>query len=197
MRKALGLVAVAVVAIACSRGDPQGLTEPSRSEVTMAQAPRGDGVAEVTEALRPHRNFRAHLRGREEVPPRDTPAQGEAVFGLRGNGGALDFKLTVANIRNVVAAHIHLGARGINGPIVAFLFGPAGPGGGRTDGVLVGGTITAADLIGPLAGHRLSALLAEMRAGNAYVNVHTDDGLDGANTGPGDFPGGEIRGQIF
>jgi hypothetical protein len=26
--------------------------------------------------------------------------------------------------------------------------------------------------------------------------VHTNDGVDGPNTGPGDFPGGEIRGQL-
>jgi hypothetical protein len=36
-----------------------------------------------------------------------------------------------------------------------------------------------------------------MLAGNAYVNVHTNDGVDPTNTGAGDFPGGEIRGQIF
>ena len=34
-------------------------------------------------------------------------------------------------------------------------------------------------------------------SGNAYVNVHTNDGVDPPNTGPGDFPGGEIRGQVF
>jgi len=28
------------------------------------------------------------------------------------------------------------------------------------------------------------------------MNVHTDDGVAPANTGPGDFPGGEIRGQV-
>ena len=31
---------------------------------------------------------------------------------------------------------------------------------------------------------------------NAYVNVHTNDNVAPPNTGPGDFPGGEIRGQI-
>jgi hypothetical protein len=37
----------------------------------------------------------------------------------------------------------------------------------------------------------------QMRAGNTYVNVHTNDGMGATNTGPGDFPGGEIRGQIM
>jgi len=79
---------------------------------------------------------------------------------------------------------------------VAFLYGPAAPGGGRSDGVLAEGTITAANLVGPLAGHPLSDLIAAMEAGNAYVNVHTNDGVAPPNTGPGDIPGGEVRGQI-
>lgn len=39
-------------------------------------------------------------------------------------------------------------------------------------------------------------VLEKIRAGNAYVNVHTSDGVPPNNTGPGDFPGGEVRGQI-
>jgi hypothetical protein len=42
----------------------------------------------------------------------------------------------------------------------------------------------------------MSTLIADLKNGNAYVNVHTDDGIDPTNTGPGDFPGGEVRGQI-
>ena len=42
----------------------------------------------------------------------------------------------------------------------------------------------------------LSALLADLDAGNTYVNVHTNDGVAPTNTGPGDFASGEIRGQI-
>ena len=40
------------------------------------------------------------------------------------------------------------------------------------------------------------ALISLMRSGDTYVNVHSDNGVAPANTGPGDFPGGEIRGQI-
>ena len=80
--------------------------------------------------------------------------------------------------------------------MVAFLAGEFPPGGGRSSGVLARGTITAANLRGPLAGQPLSALIAQMRAGNTYVNVHTNDGVAPPDTGPGDFPGGEIRGQI-
>ena len=42
----------------------------------------------------------------------------------------------------------------------------------------------------------LAAVLAAMGSGATYVNVHTNDGVAPPNTGPGDFPGGEIRGQI-
>lgn len=143
-----------------------------------------------------NRNFRAHLSGDEEVPAVATRAQGEAVFQLSEDGAALDYRLIVANIENVVASHIHHAVAGVNGPIVAFLAGPLPAGGGRTDGVLAEGTVTAADLVGPLAGHSLEDLVVLMRNGETYVNVHTNDGVAPPNTGPGDFPGGEIRGQI-
>jgi hypothetical protein len=141
-------------------------------------------------------NFGTPLSGAEEVPPRDTPARGEATFHLSEDEESIDYRLIVSNIENVVASHIHVGAEGVNGPVVAFLFGPVPAGGGRTDGVLATGTITEDDLMGPLEDQDLDALIAQMRAGNTYVNVHTDDGIAPPNTGPGDFPGGEIRGQI-
>jgi hypothetical protein len=153
-------------------------------------------VSAAPVAARPNSNFAVHLSGDAEVPPRETRAQGQATFKLSADGLSLSYRLNVANIENVVAAHIHLGAATENGPVVAFLFGPAAPGGGRTNGVLATGTITGANLVGPLAGQPLSALIDAMIAGNTYVNVHTNDGIDPSNTGPGDFPGGEVRGQI-
>jgi len=140
--------------------------------------------------------FVAVLSGGEEVPPVPTRARGVALFDVAPDGSAIHYKLMVANIHNVVAAHIHLGQRGVNGPIVVFLFGPASPGGGRFDGVLAEGTITAAQLIGPLQGKPLKDLLDAMVGGDTYVNVHTNDGQDPLNTGPGDMATGEIRGQI-
>jgi hypothetical protein len=91
---------------------------------------------------------------------------------------------------------------GSNGNIVVWLYPSTTPnvtgplGAGRIDGVLVTGTITAADLINDLAGHPLSDLVAALDGGNAYVNLHTNDGVAPTNTGPGDFPGGEIRGNL-
>jgi CHRD domain len=140
-------------------------------------------------------NFVAPLSGAQEVPPRDTPATGVAKFKLRDDGTALLFKINVENIDNVVAAHIHCGAVGENGPVGVTLF-MGSPAGGAFDGTLAEGTITAADP-GNLCGWTdLASILAALDSGDTYVNVHTNDGVAPTNTGPGDFPGGEIRGQV-
>lgn len=148
-----------------------------------------------------NRNYSVHLNGAMEVPIRDTQGQGQSIFHLSKDGTSIDYKLIASNIENVFQAHIHMGAPTENGPIVVWLYPgtapPAGPpGAGRTDGVLAEGTFTAANLTGPLAGMPLSALLDLMNSGRAYVNVHTNDGVAPPNTGPGDFPGGEIRGNF-
>jgi hypothetical protein len=141
-------------------------------------------------------NWSKHLTGAEEVPARTTKAQGQAILHLSKDEQSIDYRLIATNIDNVVQAHIHVGAAGTNGPIVAFLYGLVPAGGGRQTGVLATGTITAANLIGPLVGQPLSALVREIRSGNAYANVHTSDGNATPNEGPGDFPGGEIRAQL-
>lgn len=137
------------------------------------------------------------LSGSEEVPPRATHARGVATFVLSDDGQSMSYTLRVSNIENVFAAHIHIGAAGVNGGVAVFLYGAVAPGGGRINSAqLASGTFTAADFIGPLAGMTMDDLVEAMQTGNAYVNVHTNDGIDPTNTGPGDFPGGEIRGQI-
>jgi hypothetical protein len=140
-------------------------------------------------------NFVATLSGDQEVPARDTQAVGVATFKLRQDDAALRFKVNVANIDNVFAAHIHCGAVGVNGPVGVTLFMSA-PAGGAVNGTLAEGTITAPDAGNGCGWVDLAAVLAAMGTGATYVNVHTDDGLAPPNTGPGDFPGGEIRGQV-
>jgi hypothetical protein len=146
-------------------------------------------------------NVNTHLKGRFEVPLRNTDAQGEAIFRISDDGSSVDYKLIASNIDNAFMAHIHMGSSTVAGPIVVWLYPSTAPvpgplGSGRHDGVLAEGTFTAANLVGPLAGHPLSDLIAAMQSGDAYVNVHTNDGQGATNTGPGDFPGGEIRGQL-
>jgi hypothetical protein len=142
------------------------------------------------------RNAGVPLTGDEEVPARPTRARGAAVLHFSDDGQSLSYQLIVANIENVVQAHIHLGTAGVNGPIGVFLFGPVPSAGGRVQGVIAEGTLAAASFVGPLAGQPMSKLREHVLAGNAYVNVHTNDGVAPTNTGPGDFPGGEVRGQI-
>jgi len=183
----VGIVLTAAAAAAsCEPGVPTEQSRPTALVATQSAA------ADVPAPL----NFVAHLTGASEVPSHETPAVGEVKFQLSPDGTQLEYRLISSNIHNVVQSHIHLARAGVNGDITVFLFGPAAAGGGRSDGVLAHGTITAANLIGPLRGQPLAALIAAMNAGGAYVNVHTNDGVDGINTGPGDFPGGEIRGQI-
>jgi hypothetical protein len=92
-------------------------------------------------------------------------------------------------------AHIHLGQKGVNAGVIVFLcqtdtnrdptmLAPTCPQSGT-----VSGTLTAANVIGPanqgIAAMEFAELVAAIRAGAVYVNVHTAG-----------FPGGEIRGQL-
>lgn len=141
-------------------------------------------------------DFKAKLKGKYEVPAVSTKAKGEAEFELSESGDAFHYKLKVEKIENVVASHIHMGAPGTNGPVVVWLYGPAAPGGGPISGTIAEGMITSANFVGPLAGQPFSALIDMIASGNAYVNVHTNDGVAPAGTGPGDIPSGEVRGQV-
>lgn len=133
--------------------------------------------------------FIAHLSGDEEVPAVDTRAQGQATFRLSPDGSELSYRLIAANIVDVMMSHIHLAPAGVNGGVVVWLYPEDGPPPqlieGRFGGVLATGVITSEDLVGDLAGATLADLVAAMREGGTYVNVHTV-----AN------PPGEIRGQI-
>lgn len=192
MHRVATLSLTCAVALACADGAPDP-TGPIDVPVFL----HGRGASAAANGG----NFGTPLSGAEEVPARDTRARGNALFQLSGDGAALRYRLIVANIRNVFQAHIHVGEAGTNGPIVVWLYPSttpgAGPtGGGRIDGVIASGTITADDFVGPLAGQPMSALLDLLTSDGAYVNAHTSDGMDPPNTGPGDFPGGEVRGQI-
>lgn len=158
-----------------------------------------------------HANMNTHLGGDEEVlvvpegalHPSDSRAQGQAIFRVRSDG-KVDVRLIASNIDNVVQAHIHCGRFGENGPVRIWLFPTIGTTGspltgptGSQDGVLAEGTFDPTGVVCPAANVGTAMpVLDAMRGGLAYVNVHTNDGVLPTNTGPGDFPGGEIRGQI-
>jgi len=139
--------------------------------------------------------FVAMLSGASEVPAVQSPALGSARFILSRDGASLRYQVKVKRVMNAEGAHVHLGPTGQNGEIVADLMNSARMHMGKRS-FSAKGTITAGQLGGSLAGHSLTDLVAQMTAGTAYVNVHTDDGAPPPNTGPGDFPDGEVRGQI-
>lgn len=154
----------------------------------------GMGVA-AGRALGQRMRFSASLRGAEQSPPNQSRATGKAIFAAKPDETSVQYEVVGTGLRNVSGVSLHLGERGTNGPVVVELLkGPAVK--GDVNGALANGVIEAQDLTGPMVGGAVASLVAEMRAGKVYVNVRTDDGAPPAGTGPGDYPSGEIRGQV-
>lgn len=132
----------------------------------------------------PSNQFNATLNGANETPPNTTTGSGTAGFTV--TGGTVTYTVTYTGLTgNATAGHIHTGVAGVKGDVVvAFTTVPAAPAG------TISGSFTAADVKatvngGTIAAGDFNALLAAMRAGAIYANIHT-----AAN------PGGEIRGQL-
>ena len=128
--------------------------------------------------------FTAKLTGKDEVPPKDTKANGTAEFNLSADGKMMTYMVNVMNIDKVTMAHIHSGKAGENGPVVVWLYNSTTPS-GPINGMLSQGNTTANDLVGPLKGKQMSDLVKLINDGQAYANIHTESN-----------PKGEIRGQI-
>ena len=141
--------------------------------------------------------LRASLIGYQEVPSVSTGAMAEFEARVSGDGQSVDYTLAYEGLQaDVLMSHIHFAQKGVNGPIIVWLCGTAtnpGPTGTQTcpgRSGIVRGTFTAANVLASpttqqLGAGELSELIAAMRAGAAYVNVHSTVS-----------PGGEIRGQI-
>jgi hypothetical protein len=121
--------------------------------------------------------FFAVLLGGHEVSPEGQANAGEpkgvGSATILIDGTTLCFGLTVNNLDQPTAAHIHRGVAGVNGPIVVPLTPPeSGDPGASSE------CIPEVD----------PKLLREIRAhpGGFYVNVHTEQ-----------FPAGAVRGQLF
>jgi hypothetical protein len=130
--------------------------------------------------------FQSVMIGLAQVPEVASTGRGVASYLVTSDSATLYYSVGVTEVSSTVgAAHIHLGSPGQNGQVVANLCGAGSTPGCMTEGVIATGTVTAGDLVGPLAGHPLGDLIVAMTAGGTYTNVHT------AN-----FPDGEIRGQV-
>jgi CHRD domain-containing protein len=156
------------------------------------------GVASYAIAGGGSRSFKAKpLTGYQETPLSiSSTATGEFTARLNDAGTSLHYKLTYSGLEGAVTqAHVHFGARATSGGVSFFLCGtaaapgPAGTPACPTPGGTVEGDITAAQVIGPVAqGIEVGAfneILAAMRAGVAYANVHSTK-----------WPGGEVRAQL-
>jgi hypothetical protein len=131
--------------------------------------------------------FQAAMTGLGQVPSVASTGRGLASYVIAENSATLHYSVQVVDVSSpITAAHIHLGASGQNGEVVANLCGAGSAPACGTQGTIASGTIVASDLVGPLAGHQLSELIAAMTTWNTYTNVHTSN-----------FPNGEIRGRIL
>jgi hypothetical protein len=137
--------------------------------------------------------FVAALSGGEEVPPVTTDSSGRVRIVFNSDDTAAEFQLQVRQGVRITQAHIHCAPAGVNGPIVVFLAG-FNEKGYDVDAIfpwIFGATVTDSSVIArttsecPIAIANLRDIIALIRAGNAYANVHSV-----AN------PGGVIRGQL-
>jgi len=145
--------------------------------------------------------IRARLMGFQEVPVVSTEASATFEAVISPNGDAIDYELTFSGLQAPIQqSHIHVGQRSVNGGIMIWLCGTgttqplAGPPGTQTcpQSGTIRGTISAANVTPAatataqqIAAGELNEVIAAIRAGVAYVNIHTTVSA-----------GGEIRGQL-
>ena len=109
--------------------------------------------------------MKVNLTGAEEVPPVNTQAKGSGTFRV-ADDGTVTGSVTTQGVSGTMA-HIHQGAKGQNGPVIVPLTKN-----GDTYSVPEGRKLTPAQM-------------DALKAGNLYVNVHSNA-----------HKGGEIRAQL-
>jgi len=142
----------------------------------------------------------------DQIPPPNDPASGRMTFTLTSNGQTIDVSGRFSNISNVAAVTLNdtmypgePRTKGIGLPVELLL--KPGNGSGPISSVTFFTVIKEPYLMGPLVNQPLSALIKDIRAGDVYVNVQTDNGLEdtgdnGSPVGPGNFHFGEMRGTL-
>lgn len=158
------------------------------------------------------RVFRAELKGLNEVPAISTKARGQFYAVLNQKGDELRYWISFSDLsEDVSQSHIHFGNHHTNGGIVVWLCegtvnaptdrtpSCGGPRSSTVTGVLTKDDVVATASAQGITPGEFDELIAAMRAGAAYANVHS--GVPGdPNAMPPrptvGFPPGEIRGQI-
>jgi hypothetical protein len=116
------------------------------------------------------RPLTATLLGANETPgPGDPDGTGVAWMTLNQGQGEICYMLSVSGVDPIVAAHIHVGAAGSAGPVVAPLTPP-------TSGESAGCATVDRELIKAI----------RQNPGGYYVNVHNPA-----------YPAGALRGQLY
>jgi hypothetical protein len=157
----------------------------------------GIGSASVARAEEIH----ARLIGFQEVPAVSTVATGEFRATIN-NDDSIDYELSFDGLQGTVQqSHIHVAQRGVSGSIVIWLcqttttpapasvagLTPFCPQSGTVAGHITAANVIAASTVSQqITAGELAQVIAAIRGGVAYANVHTTP-LS---------PGGEIRGQI-
>jgi CHRD domain-containing protein len=133
--------------------------------------------------------FTAKLNGYNETPSVNSKGRGTFRATVNSNN-TISFRLEYSNLsQNPLVAHVHFSQKHVAGSVSYFLCGGPKPACPAATSGTVTGTVTAADIVGP-AGQGIQAgdfasVVAAMRAGATYANMHTTN-----------FPNGEIRGQL-
>jgi len=144
---------------------------------------------------RPAVRLSAFLVGDNETPVVSTPARGTFFARIDDASETIEYRLTFDDLQApVTQAHIHVGQPNVAGGIVVWLCGTmTNPGPMGTQQCPQSGTITGTIVPGDIqnvpaqgfAVNEFDELVAAIRKGFAYANVHTAQS-----------PSGEIRGQI-
>ena len=119
----------------------------------------------------------ATLSGAQEGPAVATAGAGSAWVVISTDGSSITYYVAYSGLSGpAAAAHIHLGAVGVNGGVmIPLVVGPSP----------MTGTLTSANLTPTGSVTDFAGAAAAIAAGNTYINVHTAA-----------HPGGEIRGQL-
>jgi hypothetical protein len=168
---------------ACMQHDESLAPNKVQNDVLVSQG-ENEGAGSLMKTT-----FVAHLQGGNEIPAIDTQAQGQAIFKLSDDGQSIEYKLILANIEDVFAAHIHCGGPEVaRGSVLVDLFissaGPVDVNGVVAEGVITGANIKAVHATCPEI-TTFEQLIELLQSGTAYVNAHTSA-----------TPSGAIRGQI-
>jgi plastocyanin len=164
-------------------------TQPGTYDYFCALHPFMEGkiiVAGQGQAASPAGKYGALLDRQQEVPAPaalpmgTTPATGTGYFELNAAQTELSYHITYVNLTGAATAmHFHKNKAGEAGPVVKLICGAGGPACPGAQGTVAGvWKSTDAQPLSP-------DMIAALKAGELYVNVHT-----AVN------PAGEIRGQI-